>query len=66
MAEKTKPFNDAIDHLAKIEGSVGNVTPETISKLPTPVKVVAYVLFGLFALGVVFTFSYVLISKWIH
>ncbi|WP_413363754.1 hypothetical protein [Lysinibacillus sp. 3P01SB] len=40
--EKDKPFNDAMDHLNKIEG----YPIRKGGKLPLPIKIIGYFMFG--------------------
>lgn len=50
MSEK-KPFNDATDHLTKIEGYPVNVE---MKKLPKPLRYFGYFVFGFFAISILF------------
>lgn len=40
--EKEKPFNDAMEHLNKIEG----YPIRKVGKLPLPLKIIGYFMFG--------------------
>ncbi|OCA85738.1 hypothetical protein A8F94_12755 [Bacillus sp. FJAT-27225] len=50
MNEK-EPFNDVIDHYNKIEGNPANAASTDWSKLPKPIRLIGYFLFGLLGLG---------------
>jgi hypothetical protein len=50
MSEK-KPFNDAVDHLTKIEGYPANVE---MKKLPKPLRYFGYFVFGFFSISILF------------
>jgi hypothetical protein len=50
MSEQ-KPFNDAVDHLTKIEGYPEKVE---IGKLPKPLRFFGYFVFSFFSLSILF------------
>jgi hypothetical protein len=50
MTEK-KPFNDAVDHLTKIEGCPSNVE---MKKLPKLLRYFGYFVFGFFSISILF------------
>lgn len=58
MSYKHKPFNDAIDHLQKIEG----YPRSSGAKLPLPIKIIGYLLAGsmtiILLLGLIGNFLY--------
>lgn len=52
MDEDKKPFNDAIDHMNKIEGNVSNLANADLKKLPRPLKYFGYFMVGFFAISI--------------
>ena len=48
--EDKKPFNDAIDHMNKIEGNVSNLANADFKKLPRPLKYFGYFVVGFFSI----------------
>ncbi|MFC4408876.1 hypothetical protein ACFOZY_00360 [Chungangia koreensis] len=51
MHEDKKPFNDAIDHMEKIEGNSSNLADADFNKMPKPIKFVGYFMIGFFSLS---------------
>lgn len=47
------PFNDALDHLGRIEGyPTKNLTKVNLNSLPLPIRILGYFLIGSISLGV--------------
>lgn len=53
MKEENKPFNDAIDHMNKVQGNASNFNKEDLNKLPKPLKYFGYFIAGFFGIGIV-------------
>ncbi|RTR34015.1 amino acid transporter [Robertmurraya yapensis] len=52
MKEEKEPMNDAIDHLNKIEGNVGNLVQTDLKKLPKPIRYFGYFMFSFFSITI--------------
>ncbi|MET3696578.1 hypothetical protein SAMN05877753_103177 [Bacillus oleivorans] len=52
MKEDDKPFNDAIDHLNKIEGNPANFAKADFTKLPKPLKYFGYFIIVFFSVSI--------------
>ncbi|MFO1442999.1 amino acid transporter [Bacillus sp. Bva_UNVM-123] len=52
MDEDKKPFNDAIDHMNKIEGNVSNLANADLKKLPRPLKYIGYFMIGFLSISI--------------
>jgi hypothetical protein len=52
MNKDNKPFNDAIDHLNKIEGNVANLAKADLNKLPRPLKYFGYFMAAFFSISI--------------
>lgn len=52
MEEDKKPFNDAIDHMNKIEGNVSNLGNADLEKFPRPLKYIGYLIIGFFLISI--------------
>lgn len=52
MDEDKKPFNDAIDHMNKIEGNVSNLDNTDLEKLPRPLRYIGYLIVGFFLITI--------------
>lgn len=52
MKEENEPMNDAIDHLNKIEGNVGNLAHTDLKKLPKPIRYFGYFMMGFFSVAI--------------
>jgi len=52
MDNDKKPFNDAIDHMNKIEGNVSNLANADLKKLPRPLKYFGYFMVGFFSISI--------------
>lgn len=52
MSENNKPFNDAMDHMNKVEGTVANLAKADLNKLPKPLKYFGYFMAGFFSISI--------------
>jgi hypothetical protein len=52
MNKDNKPFNDAIDHMNKIEGNVANLAKADLNKLPRPLKYFGYFMADFFSISI--------------
>ena len=52
MYEDKKPFNDAIDHLNRIEGNVANLAQADLKKMPKPLRYFGYFMAGFFSISI--------------
>jgi hypothetical protein len=53
MDEDKKSFNDAIDHMNKIEGNVSNLAKTDLKKLPRPLRYFGYFMVGFFSISII-------------
>ncbi|CEG28677.1 hypothetical protein [Bacillus sp. B-jedd] len=52
MSQDNKPFNEAIDHMNKVEGNVANLAKADLNKLPKPLKYFGYFMAGFFSIAI--------------
>lgn len=52
MDESKKTFNDALEHMDKIEGNVTNLANADLKKLPKPLKYFGYFMTIFFSISI--------------
>ena len=52
MYEDKRSFNDAIDHMNKIEGNASKLANADLKQLPRPLKYFGYFMVGFFSVSI--------------